>query len=207
MSTLPALKWRHSLKHFSSQKVSKAYLDDLTEAARLSVSAYGLQPYQVWVIANPTLLKQLAQYASDQPQLHECSHLIVFAHQTKIGDALVDQYFQHYYEQTGVEVGSLDGYSDHIKSAIAAKSHQERQNWAQQQVYIALGALLTEAAIQGIDTCPMTGFDVDAFNQLLGFDNQNLNACVICAVGYRKDTLEIAPKVRMPSQDFVQFVA
>lgn len=207
MSTLPALKWRYSLKHFSSQKVSKAYIDDLTEAARLSVSSYGLQPYQVWVVENPRLLKQLAQHAFDQPQLHECSHLIVFAHQTKIGDELVDKYFQHYYEQTGAEVGSLDGYCEHIKSAIAKKSPQERQNWAQQQAYIALGAVLTEAATQGIDTCPMTGFDVDAFNQLLGFDNQDLNTCVICAVGYRKDTLEIAPKVRIPSQDFVQFVA
>lgn len=207
MSTLPALKWRHSLKHFSSQKVPKAQITDLTEAARLSVSSYGLQPYQVWVIENPILLEQLAKHAFDQPQLHECSHLIVFAHQTKIGDELVDQYFQHYYEQTGAEIGSLDGYSDHIKSAITAKSHQEQQNWAQQQAYIALGSLLTEAATQGIDTCPMTGFDVEAFNQLLGFDNQDLNTCVICAAGYRNDSLELPTKVRIPSQDFVQFLA
>lgn len=207
MSTLSALQWRYSIKHFSNRRVPKQHIHNIIEAARLSASSYGLQPYQVWIIEDPEILSQLSKHAFNQPQLRECSHLLVLANQTNITDQIVDQYFERYYEQTQHKIGSLAGYADHIKSAIAAKNHQERQVWAQQQAYIALGSLLTEAAMLGVDTCPMTGFDNLAFNQVLKFEQKKLNACVICAVGYREASYEPPGKVRIPSQDFAKFIA
>ena len=47
MSTLPALQWRYSPKHFSDRKVPQDQLLDLIEATRLSASSSGLQ---IWVV-------------------------------------------------------------------------------------------------------------------------------------------------------------
>ena len=207
MSTLPALQWRYSLKNFSNRKVPQSQVNDLIEAARLSASSYGLQPYQVWIIEEPTLLAQLAEHAYGQSQVKHCSHLLVFANETQINDQIVDRYFQRYYQQTSAAIGSAEGYAEHIKSALAVKDEQEGQSWAQQQTYIALGALLSEAAMQRIDTCPMTGFEPEAFNRILGLDDKQLNACVICAIGYRDQTAEPPVKVRIPTEEFAHFLA
>lgn len=206
MSTLTALQWRHSLKHFSEKEVPNTLVHNLVEAARLSASSYGLQPFQVIVVHNKALQQTLSTQAYGQPQVSECSHLIILANKTEIDEQLVEQYFERLYHQTNQAVGSLDGYSDHIKSAISAKSSAERLTWAQQQAYIALGSLLSEAAMLGIDACPMTGFDQAGFNRTLGLSDQQLNACVICAVGYRRDQDIMPTKVRTPMEEFAQYI-
>ncbi|RUM55112.1 MAG: hypothetical protein DSY85_05710 [Marinomonas sp.] len=71
---------------------------------------------------------------------------------------------------------------------------------------MALGALLSEAAIQKIDACPMTGFEPDTFNRILGLTSKHLNACVICAIGYREE-MATPTKVRLPIQEFAHFFA
>ncbi|MDW6004547.1 NAD(P)H-dependent oxidoreductase [Vibrio mangrovi] len=207
MSTIAALQWRYSLKNFSNQKVDDDKINNLLEAARLSASSYGLQPYQVWVIQERDLLAKLSEQAFGQSQVRECSHLLVFANETVISDATVERYFARHYQQTQTPVGSLDGYADHIKSAMAEKSDDSRRAWAEQQAYIALGTVLTEAAVLGIDTCPMTGFDQQAFNQTLGLSQYGLSACVICAIGYREADMQSPVKVRIPREHFVRFVS
>jgi nitroreductase len=206
MSTLPALQWRYSPKHFSDRKVPQDQLLDLIEAARLSASSYGLQPYKIWVVEDKAIREKLAEHAYQQPQIKQSSHLLIIANETQIGDQIVDRYFQHLYQQTNTAEGSIEGYVDHIKSAIGSQTHQQRQSWAQQQAYIALGALLSEAAMQKIDACPMTGFEPDAFNRILGLTGKHLNACVICAIGYRKE-MATPTKVRLPIQEFAHFFA
>lgn len=206
MSTLSALKWRYSLKHFSDKKVSQEQVASLIEAARLSASSYGLQPYQVWVVEDPDILAQLAEHAYGQPQITQCSHLIILANETDNSDAVIDRYFQRHTEQTAIPLENTRGYADHIKSALATHDDQARQQWAQQQAYIALGSLLSEAAMLRVDTCPMTGFDSAGINQVLGFDDRQLNACVICAIGYRQADAEQPAKVRIPAQEFAHFI-
>ncbi|WP_416305144.1 nitroreductase family protein [Neptunicella sp. SCSIO 80796] len=207
MSTITALRWRSSLKQFSSHKVASNIIQNLLEAARLSASSYGLQPYRVWVVDDPDLLAQLSEQAYGQTQVAQCSHLLVFANETVVNDRTVDRYFEYYYQQTQSQPGSLDGYASHIKSALASKTAGQAAIWAEQQAYIALGAVLTEAAVLGVDTCPMTGFDNKAINHTLGLDQHELNACVICAVGYRNDNTQAQVKVRTPSEQFARFVA
>lgn len=207
MSTISALRWRSSLKQFSNQKANNDILQNLLEAARLAASSYGLQPYRVWVVEDRSLLAKLGEQAYGQTQVKQCSHLLVFANETVINDKTVDRYFEYYYQQTQSPVGSLDGYAKHIKAAMASKTKEEGATWAKQQAYIALGAMLSEAAVLGVDTCPMTGFDVRGVNQTLGLDQYGLNACVICAIGYRDHNTEQQIKVRTPSDQFARFVA
>ena len=57
--------------------------------------------------------------------------------------------------------------------------------WAARQAYIALGVLLTEAALLGIDACPMEGLDPAAYDEILGLRGTGFGALAACALGYR----------------------
>ncbi|MFM2479820.1 nitroreductase family protein [Celerinatantimonas sp. YJH-8] len=202
MSIIPALQWRYALKHFSDKKVDDGMIEQLIDAARLSASAYGLQPFQVWVVEDESMRAKLSENAYGQTQLQECSQLLVFASETSVSDDTIDQYFQRYHQQTNTPVGSLNGYAAHIKTAMSLKSDVEKQAWADMQAYIALGSVMVEAAMLGIDACPMSGFDRAAFDRTLGLTEHNLSACAICAVGYRPEDVPQPIKVRKTRDEF-----
>ncbi len=78
---------------------------------------------------------------------------------------------------------------------------------ARNQTYIALGNLLTSAALLGIDACPMEGFDRTQYDEILGLKAKGLASAVIATLGYRSatDKYASAPKVRFPKEQiFVQ---
>lgn len=56
---------------------------------------------------------------------------------------------------------------------------------AQQQTFVALGNMLTSAAMMEIDTCPIGGFEPDALDRVLGLKAQQLTTTVICPIGRR----------------------
>jgi len=65
--------------------------------------------------------------------------------------------------------------------------------------YIALGNLLTSAALLGVDACPMEGFVPAEFDQVLGLPAQGLAAVVCCALGYRSIEDKYARHAEGPS--------
>jgi len=81
--------------------------------------------------------------------------------------------------------------------------------WSARQVYIALGQFMTSAAMLGIDTCPMEGFNPAKYDEVLGLAEQGYAAVVVCLAGYRApdDKYAVMPKVRYPSEDVVQYVS
>ncbi len=137
----------------------------------------------------------------------ECSHLIVFAAQTEIGDHTVDRYVDQFVKTRGVPASDIAGYVEHMKQALSGKTAAEKQAWAHQQAYIALGTLLTAAATMQIDSCPpMTGFDHKAYDEVLGLPELGLESTAIVALGgYRSvwDTTAQLPKVRFDYEDIV----
>jgi nitroreductase len=72
----------------------------------------------------------------------------------------------------------IDGFARNL-------SPEAQLQWNQRQVYIALGNLMTTAAMLGIDTCPIEGFNPDAVDELMGLPALGYRASVLCAVGFR----------------------
>jgi nitroreductase/dihydropteridine reductase len=66
-----------------------------------------------------------------------------------------------------------------------------------------LGVLLTAASEQDIDSCPMEGFDVAKFDEILGLAEKGLTATVIATIGYRAedDAFSQLIKVRKPKEE------
>ena len=62
------------------------------------------------------------------------------------------------------------------------------------------------AAMEGVDTTPMEGFDPAAADEILGLRELGLRSVVLLPLGYRKeegDWLVNLKKVRRPMEDFV----
>lgn len=207
MNLLTALNWRYAVRRFSDQVVTEDQLEQLLHAIVLSPSSYGLQPYRVLVVKNQALQQQLVAHAYGQDKVADCSHLLVLAADTDIGETTVARYFENYVKANGQQAdpNALANYRDHLSSALAAKSPQQKQRWAAEQVFIALGNLVTSAALLNIDACPMTGFDVAGFNQVLGLDELGLTATATCPIGYRHadDKNAEQAKVRRSLAEFV----
>jgi nitroreductase len=57
---------------------------------------------------------------------------------------------------------------------------------------------MTFCASIKIDSCPIEGFEAKKYNEILKLSNQNLNASVVAAVGYRSsdDQSQYEKKIR-----------
>lgn len=200
------LNWRYATKKYdSTKKVSGNDLAELKEAVRLSVSSVGLQPYTIFIIESQEAKQQLAEAASGNNKniFADASHLFVFANAVKVDDAYVDNFIGNVAEQRQVAKESLNGFSDYIKGFLNTLTEEQKDIWTAKQAYIAQANLINSAAVLGVDTTPMEGFDTKKVNDILGLENKDLTAAVIVAVGYRheNDAQQHLKKVRKPTQE------
>jgi len=200
-----ALNWRYAVRRFSDEIIESEKIEQLLSVIGLSASSYGLQPYKILLIKSKTLRQSLVEHSMGQDKVLNSSHLIVLAAETKSGSELVDRYIQQFSTIRGVPVKDLSGMRKHFQGAIDAMSESERLEWAHQQAYLALGNLLTSAALLNIDACPMGGFDKQGYDRVLRLEQLGLTSTVICAIGYRhsQDSEAFSPKVRFSRDQLV----
>ncbi|WP_396637185.1 NAD(P)H-dependent oxidoreductase [Maribacter sp. R77961] len=202
-NTLENRNWRYATKKFdNSKKISDEDLELLLEATQLSASSYGLQPYHVFVITDTTIREQLKPVSWGQSQITDASHLLVFANQSDFGGELVDDYLQNVSETRNIPIEELKGYGEFAKSKLLDLPLSSKETWTAKQVYIALGNVMQAAAELKIDTCPMEGFEAEAYNKILGLDGKNMNTAVVLPIGYRsaEDETQHYVKVRKSKQ-------
>ncbi len=206
MTILDALRWRYATKTFdASKKISMEAFEELLEALRLSASSYGLQPWKFVVVENPELRAKVREIAWNQGQVTDASHLIVLCRPETVTAADVDHFVQVTASTRGIDAASLDGYKQMMLGTVNGMDEEKKAVWMAKQVYLALGNLLTVCAVQGIDACPMEGFDPAKCDEILGLPALGLRSVVLCPVGYRADDDKYASlaKVRYPKEEVI----
>jgi len=135
-----------------------------------------------------------------QNQITDASHLFVFCNYSVVKDEHIDDYITLKANIEGKTVDDIKGYGDFIKGKLVNQTEDEKNNWTIRQTYLALGNLLSACAELKIDTCPMEGFEVKKYNDILELSERGLNASVIVTIGYRssKDLTQNTKKVRRP---------
>lgn len=208
MEILSALKWRYAVKKFDpAKKIPQKDLDTLLEALRLSPSSYGLQPWKFLVIANPELKEKLRPHSYNQPQITDCSHLIVLCRTSAVDEASVDKLINVTAEVRNQPVSDLEGYKKMmVGDLVEGPRAKITDHWSAHQVHIALGVLLASAASMQIDACPMEGFSPSEYDEVLGLKEKGLSSVVLCALGYRSggDVYAKAKKVRFEPKDVIE---
>ncbi|WP_291967145.1 NAD(P)H-dependent oxidoreductase [Maribacter sp.] len=206
---LDNLNWRYATKKFdSTKKLSNENLNTLLEAARLTASSYGLQPYHIYVIENEEIRTRLRKVSYDQPQITDASHLIVLANKPTFNDTFIDDYIENIMVVRGLSKDDLKEFSQTMKSTLLDLPDAQKGAWTSNQAYIVLGNLMTVAANMQIDACPMEGFDNEQYNEILGLSDIGLNAAVVLAVGYRskEDETQNHRKVRYSKEQIITHI-
>ncbi len=194
-----SLKWRYAVKQFDNTKVlDKPTLDTLISSLQLSPSSFGLQPWKFIIISKQDLLAQLKSHSWDQPQITDCSHLVVFASQSEFDKQAIEDWVKTLSQERSKTLEELQFYKDMMHGFLEHKSPADFLSWSQHQAYLALGVLLTSAAALGVDSCPLEGIDPKAYDDVLGLKNSGFQTTVACALGYRseQDPYQQEPKVR-----------
>ena len=207
---LTALEWRYATKVFDpNKKISADLWQALERALVLSPSSYGLQPYRFLVIQDAAKRAALLPHSWNQKQVVDSSHYIVFTARNKMTEADIDRFLALTSQVRNLPTEALGAYrgmmlGDLVQGPRGKIAHE----WATRQAYIALGNLMTCAAVLGVDACPMEGFVPAEYDRVLGLENSDYATVVCCALGYRSATDKYASlaKVRYPATDLIRVV-
>lgn len=207
---LEALNWRYATKIFDpARKIPAETWTTLEQALILTPTSYGLQPYQFLVVQNPAKRAELMPHSWNQKQVVAASHFVVFTARTEMKEADVDKFIQRAVEVRRLPAEALNRYRDVIVGDVVNGARgQIAHEWATRQAYIALGNLMTAAAVLGVDACPMEGLVPSEYNRILGLENSGYATVVACALGYRAPDDKYAglPKIRFETKDLIQHV-
>jgi nitroreductase len=205
---LTQLRWRYATKRFDATKAIPADTwSALEQALLLAPSSFGLQPWKFVVVTTPALKQQLRAASWGQAQVTDASHYVVFAGLRTTTEADVDRFLQCQSQVRGTPLESTAGYRKVLVDFLAKGwASKDLAAWNARQGYIALGQFMTAAAMIGVDTCPMEGIDMAAYDRILGLDGSRYTTLCACAVGYRAadDKYATAPKVRFPLGEVIE---
>ena len=79
MELLEKLKWRYAAKAMNGEKVADEKVNNILEAARLTATSSGLQPFEIIVVTNQEIKEKIKPVAWNQSVITDCSHLLIFA--------------------------------------------------------------------------------------------------------------------------------
>jgi nitroreductase len=206
---IDALNWRYATKKFDPEKkLSDQQRNTLLQVLTLSASSMGLQPYNFIHVKDAEIRKELKEVSSGQSQIVDASELIVFAAKTKIARDYVEQFARLEGELRNRSEEQINRKMDKTIQYVSKKSPDELFNWNCRQAYIAMGNLLTAAAVLGIDACPMEGIDPREYDRILQLEDVNLRSLAVVTLGFRSssDSYADEPKFRFPEGQIIKTI-
>lgn len=196
---LLALEFRHACKLFDEARtVSRADLHYVLEAGRLAPSSLGLEPWRFIVVEDRALRRHLRSACWNQSQITSASAVIVIL-ALKSDLAPDSPYVQKMLRRLVSSEGELEEatqiYRDIARGDLTA--------WSIAQCHIAAAEMMMAAAIIGLDTCPMGGFEPEAVADVLQIDRGKFEVALLLALGYRARPQPA--KHRLPIDELVQY--
>ncbi|MNO18792.1 putative NAD(P)H nitroreductase YfkO [compost metagenome] len=214
---LDAYRFRHACKEFDpSKKISAEEFDFILETGRLSPSSFGFEPWKFVVIQNEALRNKLLPISwGAQKQLPTSSHFVVILSRTS-SSMKADSEHIHFMMNSVQELPSeivknkQKLYHHFLEDDFHLLDNDRAMfEWASRQAYIALGNMMTAAALIGIDSCPIEGFDKDKVEQLLieedVLEGDDFGAACMIAFGYRAH--EPREKTRQTIDRVIQWIS
>lgn len=210
MSLIPKLGSRYACKQMNGKMLPSEKVNVILEAIRLAPTSMGLQPFVVYVVNNRELKERIYKEAAHgQPQIPMSSHLLIFACYQRITTPILDTYFERIRAQRPMLAEEKITAYRSMMNNLLRKSPEENFNWAARQAYIALGFALAAAAYYDIDSVPIEGYQPEALDHLMNFNEQDIGSVCMMAIGYRNPETDFnahLPKVRKTNDELFRFL-
>ena len=184
---MEAMDFRHACKIFDeTKKVSDEDIHFILEAGRKSPSSFGMEAWKFLVITNQELKEKIKPFCWNQPQITTCSHLVIILagiEGVKPESGIPAKKFARREMPQEKLDFYLNLYSSHLENTL--NSDENIYAWTSKQSYIALGNMMTAAAIKCIDSCPIEGFEKEKVEEVLGLDLTKYQLSCVLPFGYR----------------------
>ncbi len=194
---IEAYQFRHACKVFDKEKkITQEDFTTILETARLTPSSFGFEPWKFLIVQEPVMRQKLLETTwGAQNTLPTASHfLIVLARRQKSM-----HYSSEYITHMMYDIHHIPKEMAEARRAFYKQFQEEDFNlletqratfdWASKQTYIALGNMMSSAAMLGIDSCPIEGFKVKETEAILekefGVDMEEFGISYMLAFGYR----------------------
>ncbi|MGB6329062.1 MAG: NAD(P)H-dependent oxidoreductase [Halarcobacter sp.] len=205
---MEAMDFRHACKVFNdTKKISDEDIKYILEAGRKSPSSFGQEAWKFLVITNEDLKAKIKPYCWDQIQITSCSHLLIIltaiedvkpesgVPAKRFGRREMPQEKKEFYDNL---------YKNHLTVTKVLDSDENVYSWTARQTYIAAANMMTAAAIKGIDSCPIEGFEKENIEKLLGLDTSKFQLSLVLPFGYRLNQQK--EQIRLAIDEIVEFI-
>jgi nitroreductase len=201
-----ALAFRHACKVFDeNKKIDEQDMHYILEAGRKSPSSFGMEAWKFLVITNEDLKAKLRSACWDQVQITSCSHLVIVLAGIKgvkpDSGIPAKRFARREMPQEKYEF-YLNLYATHLKDTLS--SDENIYSWTARQTFLAAANMMSAAAIKGIDSCPIEGFEKEKVEEILGIDKTEFRLSLVLPFGYRLNPQPA--QLRVPFDEVVEFI-
>ncbi|HEO97946.1 MAG: NAD(P)H-dependent oxidoreductase [Campylobacterales bacterium] len=203
---MKAMDFRHACKLFDERKkIPEETMHYILEAGRKSPSSFGQEGWKFLVITNEMLKAKLRPACWDQPQITSCSHLVVILsaiEELRPGsDTPAKRFGRRPLPPERIEA-YIELYGNFLADTFS--SDEKTYAWGARQCYIALANMMTAAAFEGIDSCPIEGMEKVRVEEILQLDTSKYQVAVLVPFGYRANPQ--SEQIRRPFEEVVEFI-
>ncbi len=208
---LNAYHFRHACKVFDSdKKINDEDFSFILETGRLSPSSFGFEPWKFLIVQNMELREKLKTVTwGAQGTLPSASHFMIILARKQKSMRYDSEYITHmmrdihHLPQDVIEGRGAMYQTFQENDFHLLESERASFDWACKQTYIALGNMMTAAAMINIDSCPVEGFNSDDLEKIIAddfnIDNSEFGVACMAAFGYRVN--EPGDKTRQTIED------
>ncbi|MEG9476176.1 oxygen-insensitive NAD(P)H nitroreductase [Mannheimia sp. HC-2023] len=216
MNALTLAQQRYTTKAYDpAKKIPAETVERIIEILRLTPSSTNVQPWHFVLAESEQAKTRIAKsmLGTDDyniPKVMNASHIIVLC-------SVNDVTPEHLEKVTDCEVAA-GRYSQADRKRLSSarrdyvalyRSQGKIPMWVENQTHIALGQLLWAAAMEGVDSTAIGGYQFDVLDAELGLAEKGLHSSVIVTLGYRaEDDPNVSkPKARLPLSQILTVLA
>ncbi len=213
-AVLEALRFRHACKKFDPERtIPEETIREIMQAAHVSPSSFGLQPWKFLVISDKALRQEMRPLCWNQAQVTDCSHLVVILTRREKTLKPGSRHMREVFASRGFDEEQLRAYFKRLENYYWQEliPYMNFFAWGSKQCYIALADIMAAAAAAQVDSCPLEGFDKSALDHFLHKKlpdemTDDFGVAVLCALGYRHPEWRQPPRSRLPFDEVVRFI-
>jgi nitroreductase len=195
---MQALHFRHACRLFDETRtLPAADLDYILEAGRLAPSSLGLEPWRFLIIEDRELRRRLRPACWNQSQITTASVIVVILALTaelRPETGYARRMLRRLVATESEMEEAMQIYRDIVRGDLAA--------WSVAQCHVAATEMMIAAAVIGVDSCPMGGFEPEAVAEVLKVDRSKVEVALLLALGYRAQPPP--PRHRLPLAEIVR---
>lgn len=186
--------FRTAVRVYNDKKIPDEDLNIILDAAWRSPSSVGLEGWRFVVLENEDVKAELKEFSwGAQYQLETASHFILLIAEKNArydGPSMRESLVRRGIKDGEGMISRLKTYEDFQKRDMdMADNPRALFDWTAKQTYIALGNMMISAALLGIDSCPIEGFEYAKVDEILAkhniIDPEKEGIASMMSLGYR----------------------